>query len=424
MKNVIISLIGLGYVGLPLALAFDKKTKVIAYDNNKEKIALYQQGIDPTQEMGDHKILASNIQFTANKADLEQANFHIIAVPTPIDDHYKPDLKALRLASETVGSILKKGDTVVYESTVYPGVTETVCLPILEAKSHLKCGHDFNLGYSPERINPGDHRHTLETIVKVVSGNDKKASDFIASVYESVVPAGIYQAESIRVAEAAKVIENTQRDVNIALMNELSTIFKGLNIDTQAVLAAARTKWNFLDFEPGLVGGHCIGVDPYYLSYCAQEIPCSSELILTARKINNEMALTIGESVVKSLLALKISPDKAKVGILGFTFKENTNDIRNSKVFDLYQKLQSYGIETVVCDPYASVDEVKKIYDIDLQPLESLTELDVIILAVAHDQYRTLDHELLKSFYKNDQRILFDLKGVVADTEGFIYDSL
>lgn len=424
MKNIIISLIGLGYVGLPLALAFDKKTKVIAFDKNKKKIALYQQGIDPTQEMGDQKILTSNIQFTSDKENLKQANFHIIAVPTPIDDDCTPDLEALKSASETVGSILKKGDTVVYESTVYPGVTETICLPILEAVSHLQCGVDFNLGYSPERINPGDHKHTLETIVKVVSGNDKKACELIASVYKSVISAGIYQASSIRVAEAAKVIENTQRDVNIALMNELSTIFQGLNINTQEVLAAAKTKWNFLDFEPGLVGGHCIGIDPYYLSYCAQEISCSSELILTARKINNQMGPAIGETVVKKLRQHNIQPTNAKIAILGFSFKENTNDIRNTKVFDLYQKLQSYGIETVVCDPYAKADEVKAFYDIDLQPLESLYDLDVIILAVAHDQYRALDHETLKGFYKNDQRILFDLKGVITQAEDFIYDSL
>ena len=424
MKNITISLIGLGYVGLPIALAFDHKTKVIGFDSNQEKINAYRQGIDPTKEMGDEKIKRANIHFTANAEDLKQANFHIVAVPTPITSKHKPDLQALVSASETVGKILKENDTVVFESTVYPGVTEDVCIPILEANSKLKCGRDFNVGYSPERINPGDKIHTVETIVKVVSGNNEAALDLIAKVYSEIINVGVYRAPSIKVAEAAKVVENTQRDINIALMNELSGIFRTLEIDTYEVLAAAKTKWNFLDFEPGLVGGHCISIDPYYLTYRAQQVGCKPELILAGRKVNDCMGRNIAEMTIKTMLKHDVNPKDAQVAILGMTFKENTSDIRNSKVFDIYEELKEYGVIAQVVDPHANAEEVKDIYNITLCELESLAPVDVIILAVAHQAFISLDPTVLKGLYKNDQRILIDLKSVINTREDYIYSSL
>ena len=327
-----ISLVGLGYVGMPIAVAFSKKVKVVGFDLNAKKIELYKNGIDPTNEVGDDAIKACTVEFTADETKLREAKFHIVAVPTPVNDDHTPDLSPVEGASTIVGRNLTKGSIVVYESTVYPGVTEDICIPILEKESGLKCGVDFKIGYSPERINPGDRVHRLETIVKIVSGMDEEALDQIAKVYELVVEAGVHRAESIKVAEAAKVIENSQRDINIAFMNELSIIFNKMGIDTQSVLKAAGTKWNFLKFFPGLVGGHCIGVDPYYLTYKAEQLGYHSQIILSGRRINDDMGKYVAESVVKNLIKADVSIKSAKVAILGFTFKENCPDTRNTKI--------------------------------------------------------------------------------------------
>ena len=348
-----LSLIGLGYVGMPIAVAFSKKVDVIGFDVNAEKVQLYQKGIDPTKEVGDEAIKRCSVDFTNNETKLREARFHIIAVPTPVRDDKTPDLTPVEGASQTLGRNLTKGSIVVYESTVYPGVTEEVCIPILEKASGLKCGKDFKVGYSPERINPGDKVHRLETIVKIVSGMDAETLDTIAKVYELVVDAGVHRAESIKVAEAAKVIENSQRDINIAFMNELSIIFNKMGIDTQAVLKAAGTKWNFLNFFPGLVGGHCIGVDPYYLTYKAEQLGYHSQIILSGRRINDDMGKYVAENIVKQLLRKDISVKNARVAILGFTFKEDCPDTRNTKVIDIVKELRDYGIEPILCDPEA-----------------------------------------------------------------------
>lgn len=334
-KEESISLIGLGYVGMPIAVAFSKKVNVIGFDNNANKIALYQSGIDPTNEVGNDAIENCSVHFTADASELKKAKFHIVAVPTPVNADHTPDLTPVEGASRILGKYLTKGSIVVYESTVYPGVTEDVCIPILEKESGLKCGVDFKVGYSPERINPGDKIHRLETITKIVSGMDEESLDIIAKVYELVVEAGVHRAESIKVAEAAKVIENSQRDINIAFMNELSIIFNKMGIDTKAVLEAAGTKWNFLKFTPGLVGGHCIGVDPYYLTYKAEQMGYHSQIILSGRRINDDMGKYVAENLVKKLIHVDKSIKNAKVGILGFTFKEDCPDTRNTKIIDI-----------------------------------------------------------------------------------------
>jgi len=414
-KEKKISLIGLGYVGLPIALEFAKNFSVIGFDINEERVALMKKAIDPSKELESNDFQGRDILFTSDPEDLRQAHFHIVAVPTPVDSHKVPNLRPVLSASKTVANILKKGDYVVYESTVYPGCTEEDCLPILESISGLKMGTDFKLGYSPERINPGDKNHTLTKIVKVVSGCDEESSKVVADVYDSIIEAGVYRAASIKVAEAAKVIENTQRDLNIALMNELSVIFDKMNIDTKEVLEAAGTKWNFLKFFPGLVGGHCIGVDPYYLTYKAQKLGYSPEVILSGRNINDSMPARIAQNLLEKLVLAKKNPSQSRVLVKGITFKENVSDIRNSKVADLVKSIQKYGIPVDVVDPFASQEEVKHEYDIDLSST-SEGKYDAIIVAVNHDQYKSLSHADFKNMM-TEQPILFDLKGIYSYPE-------
>jgi len=407
-KEAKLSLIGLGYVGLPIALEFAKKIDVIGFDINQERIDLMKQHIDPSNELDKSDFDNTSITFTANPEDLKQASFHIVAVPTPINEHNMPELKPLLSASRTVGQILKRGDYVVFESTVYPGATEEDCVPILEECSGLKAGVDFKIGYSPERINPGDKEHTITTITKVVSGCDSESLDEIAKVYELVVQAGVHKASSIKVAEAAKIIENTQRDVNIALMNELSMIFNKMNINTFEVLEAAGTKWNFLRFFPGLVGGHCIGVDPYYLTFKANRLGHHAKIITAGRSVNDNMGKHIASEVVKKLIMQGCNILQCRVLVLGATFKENVSDIRNSKVADVVNELKTYSINVDVADPYASSDEVMHEYGYPLT--EPQGKYDALILAVAHKPYLAYDVSTIKSFI-NENGIVFDVKG-------------
>lgn len=412
-----ISLVGLGYVGMPIAVAFAKKVGVIGFDLNKAKIDLYKQGIDPTNEVGDDAIKATTVEFTADESRLKDAKFHIVAVPTPVNDDHTPDLTPVEGASEILGRNLTPGSIVVYESTVYPGVTEDVCIPILERESGLKCGVDFKIGYSPERINPGDKVHRLETIVKIVSGMDEETLDEVAKVYELVVNAGVHRAESIKVAEAAKVIENSQRDINIAFMNELSIIFNKMGIDTKAVLEAAGTKWNFLKFFPGLVGGHCIGVDPYYLTYKAEMLGYHSQVILAGRRINDDMGKYVAENVVKKLIAAERPIKNAKVAILGLAFKEDCPDTRNTKVVDIINELKEYGITPVVCDPVADASEAKKLYGIEFVPMSEVRDMDAVVVAVAHEEFKKLNlSDIDKLFKKGDNcnKVLVDVKGILC----------
>ncbi len=375
-KEQKISVVGMGYVGMPIAVAFAKKTDVIGFDLNRTKIELYKSGIDPTKEVGDEAVRSAAVYFTADERDLKKANFHIVAVPTPVNADHTPDLVPVKSASQILGRNLEKGSVVVFESTVYPGVTEEICIPVLENESGLKCGVDFKVGYSPERINPGDKIHRLETIKKIVSGMDEETLDIVAKVYELVVSAGVHRADSIKVAEAAKVIENSQRDINIAFMNELSIIFNKMGIDTQAVLKAAGTKWNFLSFYPGLVGGHCIGVDPYYLTYKAEMLGYHSQVILSGRQINDDMGKYVAENCVKKLIAADMHIRGAKVAILGFTFKENCPDTRNSKVIDIVKELHEYGINPLVADPQADIDEAERLYGIKLAEMNGIRNVD------------------------------------------------
>ncbi|HEX2882795.1 MAG TPA: nucleotide sugar dehydrogenase [Polyangiaceae bacterium] len=380
-----VAIIGLGYVGLPVAVAMGKVLKgTIGFDISQRRIEELKQGKDSTLEVSPEELKGGQVQFTSDPNDLKQADFFIVAVPTPIDRFRRPDLTLVESASTTVGRAIRKGAIVVYESTVYPGVTEDVCGPILERESGLRCGVDFKLGYSPERINPGDKEHRVETIIKVVSGQDEDTLNVVAEVYGRVVKAGVHRAASIKVAEAAKVIENTQRDLNIALMNELAVIFNKLGIETRDVLAAARTKWNFLPFQPGLVGGHCIGVDPYYLTAKAEELGINPEVILAGRRLNDSMGRYVAENAVKHLIQADVSIKNAKVGVLGITFKENVPDIRNSKVPQIIEGLKEYGVSVLTCDPWASPAEVTHEYAIDLVDEKALTELDGLVLAVAH----------------------------------------
>lgn len=410
-----LSLVGLGYVGMPIAVAFAKKIKVVGFDLNEAKIDLYRNGIDPTNEVGNEVIKNTKVEFTADPERLREAKFHIVAVPTPVNDDHTPDLSPVEGASRILGQNLTKGSVVVFESTVYPGVTEEICVPILEKESGLTCGVDFKIGYSPERINPGDKVHRLETITKIVSGMDEETLDIIAKVYELVVEAGVYRAESIKVAEAAKVIENSQRDINIAFMNELSMIFHKMDIDTRAVLDAAGTKWNFLKFMPGLVGGHCIGVDPYYLTYKAEELGYHSQIILSGRRINDDMGKYVAESLVKMLIKADIPVKHAKVAILGFTFKENCPDTRNTKVIDIYRELGEYGIAPMVVDPAADAEEAKRLYGITFGTMEDVSDMDAVIIAVAHDDFMQLDRQRISAFYKSahKRKVLMDIKGVL-----------
>ena len=427
-KEEKISLVGLGYVGMPIAVAFAKKVEVIGFDLNAKKIELYKSGIDPTNEVGDDAIKNTTVEFTADENKLKEAKFHIVAVPTPVNDDHSPDLTPVEGASRIVGRNLTKGSIVVYESTVYPGVTEEVCVPILEKESGLKCGVDFKIGYSPERINPGDKVHRLETIVKIVSGMDDETLDTVAKVYELVVEAGVHRAANIKVAEAAKVIENSQRDINIAFMNELSIIFNKMGIDTKSVLEAAGTKWNFLKFYPGLVGGHCIGVDPYYLTYKAEQLGYHSQIILSGRRINDDMGKYVAENVVKNLIKADISIKNANVAILGFTFKENCPDTRNTKIIDIVTELKEYGITPVVADPIADADEAKMLYNMNFVPMETIKNCDAVILAVAHDAFTNLKQSDFDSMFANKdntKRVLVDIKGLLNrkeyETAGYNY---
>nr|WP_256522613.1 nucleotide sugar dehydrogenase [Halobacillus sp. A5] len=415
-----IAVIGLGYVGMPIAVAFANHVEVIGFDLNKKKVKLYKSGVDPTNEVGNKAIKESSLEFTSNEKKLKEAKFHIVAVPTPINSDKTPDLAPVEGASEIIGRNLTKGSIVVYESTVYPGVTEDVCIPILEKESGLKCGIDFKVGYSPERINPGDKVNTLESIVKIVSGMDIESREEIANVYELVIEAGIHKASSIKVAEAAKVVENSQRDINIAFMNELAMVFDRMDIDTNDVIEAMNTKWNALRFYPGLVGGHCIGVDPYYFIYEAEKLGYHSQIILSGRKINNGMGSFIVDAIIKKLILANKVVKKSKVVILGMTFKENTPDTRNSKVVDIIENLREYGIEPIVVDPEADVTETKYEYGIDLVDIKEVKDADCLVLTVAHDVFKEMSWEDLDSLfgdYSNKEKILMDAKSILNKSE-------
>lgn len=413
-----LSLVGLGYVGMPIAVEFAKRgVNVIGFDLNAAKIETYKAGNDPTNEVGDEVIKNTTVEFTAKEEDLKRAKFHIVAVPTPVNDDHTPDLTPVKGASEILGRNLAKGSIVVFESTVYPGVTEDICVPILERESGLKCGVDFKIGYSPERINPGDKVHRLSTITKIVSGMDDETLDTVAKVYEIVVDAGVYRAESIKVAEAAKVIENSQRDINIAFMNELSIIFNKMGIDTKSVLEAAGTKWNFLKFYPGLVGGHCIGVDPYYLTYKAEELGYHSQIILAGRRINDDMGKYVAENVVKKLIAADKTVKNAKVTILGFTFKENCPDTRNSKIIDIVNELREYGIEPIIADPTADASEAKKFYGVEFADMNTIKDMDAVVLAVAHNEFKAMSMKDIDALYGEGRKIMVDVKGLLDRKE-------
>ena len=426
-KEEKLSLVGLGYVGMPIAVAFSKKVEVVGFDLNKKKIEMYQNGIDPTKEVGNEAIAVCSVDFTSDEDKLKEAKFHIVAVPTPVNPDHTPDLSPVEGASRILGRNLTKGSIVVFESTVYPGVTEDVCVPILEQESGLKCGVDFKVGYSPERINPGDKVHRLETITKIVSGMDEETLDEVAKVYELVVDAGVHRAQSIKVAEAAKVIENSQRDINIAFMNELSIIFNKMGIDTKSVLEAAGTKWNFLKFFPGLVGGHCIGVDPYYLTYKAEQLGYHSQIILSGRRINDDMGKYVAESLVKNLIKADIPVKGAKVAILGFTFKENCPDTRNTKIIDIVKELQEYGIHPMITDPVADREEAEREYGIAFAENADIKQMDAVILAVSHKEYESISMEQIDSMYaeNNKQKVLVDIKGMLDreayEKAGYLY---
>lgn len=412
-----LAVVGLGYVGMPLAIAFSKKIDVIGFDVNEAKVSLYNQGIDPTKEIGDDGIKGSNMLFTADPEELKKAKFIIVAVPTPVKPDKTPDLSPVESASEIVGKNLTQDTVVVYESTVYPGVTEEICIPILERASGLKCGIDFKVGYSPERINPSDKEHVLSNIIKIVSGMDEDTLDQVAKIYELVALAGVHRASSIKVAEAAKVIENSQRDINIAFMNELSIIFHKMGIDTKEVLEAAGTKWNFLKFQPGLVGGHCIGVDPYYLTHKAEQLGYHSQVILAGRRINDEMGKYVAENVVKGLIKHDIHIKNARVAILGFTFKENCQDTRNTKVIDIVRELEEYGVKTIISDDVADVQEAKRLYDVDIVDLSEVQDVDAVVVCVQHNSFKNMAPDTFGRLYRNDKKLLFDIKGVYNKEE-------
>lgn len=416
-----LALVGLGYVGMPIAVAFAQKgVDVIGFDLNKAKIDLYKSGIDPTKEVGDEAIKASTVYFTSDEADLKKAKFHIVAVPTPVNTDHTPDLTPVIGASEIVGRNLTKGAYVVFESTVYPGCTEDVCIPILERESGLKCGVDFKVGYSPERINPGDKVHRLENITKIVSGCDGEALENIKAVYDIVVEVGTYPVSNLRTAEAVKVVENSQRDINIAFMNELSMAFDKMDIDTNEVVDGMNTKWNALGFRPGLVGGHCIGVDPYYFTYQAEKLGYHSQIILNGRIVNDSMGRFVADAAVKKMIAVGQAPKKSKVVILGLTFKENCPDTRNSKVDDIIKRLAEYEIKPVVIDPWASERDAMHEYGVTLSPMEAAKDADCVIVAVAHNEFKAMSLAEIKSLFKNvpdAEKVLIDVKGLykVAD---------
>ena len=423
-----ISVVGLGYVGMPVAVAFAKKADVIGYDVNERKIDLYRKGIDPTNEVGDEAIRLTTVEFTSDETRLKEAKFHIVAVPTPINLDKTPDLTPVESASATVGRNLITGSIVVYESTVYPGVTEDICIPILEKESGLKCGVDFKVGYSPERINPGDKINRLETITKIVSGVDEECLNEIAKVYELIIHAGVHKASSIKVAEAAKVVENSQRDINIAFMNELAMVFDRMGIDTKEVIEAMNTKWNALGFYPGLVGGHCIGVDPYYFIYQAEKLGYHSQIILAGRKINDGMGEFVADAILKKLVLANKVVKKAKVVILGITFKENCPDTRNSKVIDIIKRLKEYGIEPIIVDPVANKNDTKNEYGLDLVEINDIKNADCLVFAVAHEEFKNMSLEridMLFGKFPNEEKIIIDVKSIFdkknIEAKGYSY---
>ena len=411
-----LSLVGLGYVGMPIAVAFAKKgLHVIGFDLNAEKIGLYKSGIDPTMEVGDEIISHTTVEFTSDEKDLRRAKFHIVAVPTPVNTDHTPDLTPVIGASEIVGRNLMPGSIVVYESTVYPGCTEDVCIPILERESGLKFGVDFKVGYSPERINPGDKVHRLENIHKIVSGCDGESLREIKAVYDLVIEVGTHPVSNIRTAEAVKVVENSQRDINIAFMNELAMVFDRMDIDTNEVVDGMNTKWNALGFRPGLVGGHCIGVDPYYFTYEAEKLGYHSQIILNGRIVNDSMGAYVADAAIKKMIEAGQAPKKSKVVILGLTFKENCPDTRNSKVNDIIKQLNKYGIQPFVVDPWAAERDAKHEYGINLTPIEEIVDADCIIVAVAHNEFRALSLADIKKMFKecpDEEKVLIDVKGL------------
>ena len=430
-KEEKISLVGLGYVGMPIAVAFAKKAQVIGFDLNEEKIATYKSGIDPTCEVGDEVIANTTVEFTSDPAKLKEAKFHIVAVPTPINLDKTPDLFPVESASRILGQNLTKGSIVVYESTVYPGVTEDVCVPILEKESGLKCGIDFKVGYSPERINPGDKVHRLENIKKIVSGMDSESLEEIANVYELVIEVGVHRAGSIKVAEAAKVVENSQRDVNIAFINELAMAFDKMGINTKEVIDAMNTKWNALGFRPGLVGGHCIGVDPYYFIYEAEKLGYHSRIISASRQINDDMPAFVGDAIIKQLVLANKQVKQAKVVFYGATFKENCPDVRNSKVMEIVTYLSNYDITPVLIDPYADARDVKRSYGVELHDETDGFDADCVVLAVAHEEFKNRSLSDWDKHFKNcpqDEKVIIDIKSILDETEcrnkGYRYWSL
>ena len=412
-----LALVGLGYVGLPIAVAFSRKVKVIGFDLDKAKIMLYEKGIDPTKEIGDDLVKSCNVQFTSDESRLSEASFIVVAVPTPVNLDHTPDLSPVEGASRIIGRQLQRGTIVCYESTVYPGVTEDICVPILEQESGLKCGQDFKVAYSPERINPGDKMHRLENIRKIVSGMDEETLREVQKIYDMVIEVGTYPVSNIKTAEAIKVVENSQRDINIAFMNELAMAFDRMNIDTNEVVDGMNTKWNALGFRPGLVGGHCIGVDPYYFIYKAERLGYHSQIILNGRMVNDSMGNFVADAAIKQLIIAGMSPKQCKILIMGITFKENCPDIRNSKVIDIINRLREYGIEPIVTDPWASVPETFGEYRIELKKLEDISNVNCIIIAVAHDKYRYLSIEQIDRLYNENlprkERVFIDVKGIV-----------
>lgn len=420
IKKEKIALVGLGYVGMPIAVAFAKKVNVIGFDLNAEKIELYKQGIDPTKEVGDEEIKKSTVEFTSDEKRLQESKFIIVAVPTPVNTDHTPDLAPVISASEIVGRNITKGSIIVYESTVYPGCTEDVCIPILEKESGLKCGKDFKIGYSPERINPGDKVHRLENIHKIVSGCDIDALEEIKNVYDLVIEVGTYPVSNIKTAEAIKVVENSQRDINIAFMNELAMVFDRMGIDTNEVVDGMNTKWNALGFRPGLVGGHCIGVDPYYFTYEAEKLGYHSQIILNGRIVNDAMGAYVANAAIKQMIAAGQAPKKSKVVILGLTFKENCPDIRNSKVEDIIKQLKLYEIEPVVIDPWASEKDAMHEYGIELKNMSEAKNADCIIVAVAHKEFKNMSLVDIKALYKemaDEKKVLLDVKGLYSINE-------
>lgn len=413
-----IAVVGLGYVGMPIAVAFaSKNIDVIGFDNNEKKIKMYKDGIDPTNEVGNDVIKETRMVFTADEKELEKARFIIVAVPTPVNQDHTPDLLPVENASITIGKNLSKGSIVVYESTVYPGVTEDICIPILERESGLKCGVDFKVGYSPERINPGDRVHTLNNIRKIVSGMDVECCNQIKDVYDIVIEVGTYPVSSIKTAEAIKVVENSQRDINIAFMNELAMVFDRMGIDTNEVVDGMNTKWNALGFRPGLVGGHCIGVDPYYFTYEAEKLGYHSQIILNGRIVNDSMGTFVADIAIKKMIEAGQAPKKSKVAIMGLTFKEDCPDVRNSKVVDIVKRLQEFGIEPIVTDPWASYDDAMHEYGISLCEMDEIKDVDCIIIAVAHSQYRKKSIIDLKKVYRDIDdscKVLLDVKGLYS----------